>query len=143
MPPKPAKSARGYLAKAMAAKSRPAKKVKKEEKATPSRRKRTKQVAGVAEVQKEKASASTMDAVQAVEDNEVVENLGFPRNTVSSLITSLKYQLKAKKTTEAQKADAAATLKETHSCSLFFFLTRSSKTLNYIDLAYAAGLRIR
>ena len=55
-----------------------------------------------------KASTSSASASPA-EDHEV---LGYPRGTVSNLLTSLKYQLVAKKTSSQQKAYASEVLKE-------------------------------
>ena len=103
--------AAGKLAKAMAAKT---KAVKKETK-TPDRRRRGK---GPAEAALAKEPASSASASPA-EDHDF---LGYPRGTVSSLLTSLKYQLVAKKNSSQQKADASEVLKEICLCR-FYSLT--------------------
>ncbi|CAE7466754.1 unnamed protein product [Symbiodinium natans] len=45
--------------------------------------------------------------------SESTKGLGYPRGTISALITSLKYQAKAKKVTEDQRADCMKTLSDT------------------------------
>ena len=101
--------AAGKLAKALAAKTAAKTKAVKKEAKTPDRRKRVK---GPAEAPPAKAPTSSASASPA-EDHEV---LGYPRGTVSNLLTSLKYQLVAKKTSSQQKADASEVLKEICLC---------------------------
>ena len=68
----------------------------------------------------EKASPRSVKKTPKTEIDETDANtsenskgLGYPRGTISALITSLKYQAKAKKVTEDQRADCMKALSDT------------------------------
>ena len=65
----------------------------------------------------EKASPRSVKKTPKTEidetDANTSENSGYPRGTISALITSLKYQAKAKKVTEDQRADCMKALSDT------------------------------
>ena len=122
----------GKAAKAMAAKSKSAKgadkEVKKETK-TPDKRVRV-----TGKTRQELATAS--DA----QPSSSADCTGYAKGTISALLTSLKYQLKAKKTTPEQKADAQTTLQDCVDSACYRIIC-IQKWLNSVPLV--AGIRGR
>ncbi|CAE7281739.1 unnamed protein product [Symbiodinium sp. CCMP2592] len=88
------------MAKAMAAKSKAAKaKVKHEKQATPKRKAKA-------------AKVELGDAGEEDDDSTAPSGLGYARGTISAALTGLRYQLKAKKTTDEEKQNAQKVLEE-------------------------------
>lgn len=117
MAPKMGKTAKAMAAKS-AAKASAGKKVKKEVRTTPKAKpKRVKEP-----VLETAGDASASDQAAKREDGQAPmehdgsgappSQLGYARGTVSALLTSLKYQVKAKKTSDSQKDDAQKVLQD-------------------------------
>ncbi|CAE7838505.1 unnamed protein product [Symbiodinium sp. CCMP2592] len=88
------------MAKAMAAKSKAAKaKVKHEKQVTPKRKAKA-------------AKVELGDAAEEDDDSTAPSGLGYARGTISAALTGLRYQLKAKKTTDEEKQNAQKVLEE-------------------------------
>ncbi|CAE7834083.1 unnamed protein product [Symbiodinium sp. CCMP2592] len=87
------------MAKAMAAKSKAAKAKVKHEKVTPKRKAKA-------------AKVELGDAAEEDDDSTAPSGLGYARGTISAALTGLRYQLKAKKTTDEEKQNAQKVLEE-------------------------------
>ncbi|CAE7783913.1 unnamed protein product [Symbiodinium sp. CCMP2592] len=87
------------MAKAMAAKSKAAKAKVKHEKVTPKRKAKA-------------AKVELGDAAEEDDDSTSPSGLGYARGTISAALTGLRYQLKAKKTTDEEKQNAQKVLEE-------------------------------
>ncbi|CAE7316441.1 unnamed protein product [Symbiodinium sp. CCMP2592] len=87
------------MAKAVAAKSKAAKAKVKHEKVTPERKAKA-------------AKVELGDAAEEDDDSTAPSGLGYARGTISAALTGLRYQLKAKKTTDEEKQNAQKVLEE-------------------------------